>query len=53
MKVPLLNLKVQYKAIKDDVDIRVAEVFESQYFINDQQVKECGSTPIELHDNLV
>lgn len=41
MNVPLLDLKAQYKAIKDEVDQRVTEVFESQYFINGPQVKEC------------
>ncbi|MBC8278111.1 MAG: DegT/DnrJ/EryC1/StrS family aminotransferase [FCB group bacterium] len=41
MNVPLLDLKAQYRAIKDDIDKRVAEVFESQYFINGPQVKEC------------
>ena len=41
MKVPLLDLKAQYKSIKEDIDSRVAEVFESQYFINGPQVKEC------------
>ena len=41
MKVPLLDLKAQYKSIKNDIDSRVAEVFESQYFINGPQVKDC------------
>lgn len=41
MKVPLLDLKAQYNSIKDEIDARVAEVFESQYFIGGPQVKEC------------
>ena len=40
MKVPLLNLKAQYKAIKDEIDQAVAEVFVSQQFINGPQVVE-------------
>ena len=38
MKVPLLNLKVQYETIKNDIDTAVAEVFASQQFINGPQV---------------
>ena len=38
MKVPLLNLKAQYEAIKDEIDQAVAEVFASQQFINGPQV---------------
>ena len=41
MKIPLLDLKAQYKSIKSEVDRAVAEVFESQYFINGPQVKDC------------
>lgn len=41
MKVPLLDLKAQYQATKADIDKKVAEVFESQLFINGPQVKEC------------
>ncbi|MEA3428278.1 MAG: DegT/DnrJ/EryC1/StrS family aminotransferase, partial [Thermodesulfobacteriota bacterium] len=33
MKVPLLDLKSQYKTIKDDVLKVTEEIFESQYFI--------------------
>ncbi|MBU4463058.1 MAG: DegT/DnrJ/EryC1/StrS family aminotransferase, partial [Proteobacteria bacterium] len=33
MKVPLLDLKSQYKTIKDDALKVVEEIFESQYFI--------------------
>lgn len=39
MNVPLLDLKLQYSAIKDEIDAAVAEVFESQYFINGPQVE--------------
>lgn len=38
MNVPLLDLKAQYAAIKYEIDAAVAEVFESQYFINGPQV---------------
>ncbi len=41
MNVPLLDLKIQYKSIKEDVDRRVQEVFESQYFVNGPQVRQC------------
>lgn len=41
MKVPLLDLKAQYNAIKADIDTAVAAVFESQYFILGPVVKEC------------
>ena len=41
MKVPLLDLKAQYRTIKDEIDAAVAEVFESQYFILGPKVKEC------------
>ncbi|MBL7192262.1 DegT/DnrJ/EryC1/StrS family aminotransferase [bacterium] len=47
MKVPLLDLKAQYNSIKSDVDKAVAEVFESQYFINGPQVKECEAAIAE------
>jgi dTDP-4-amino-4,6-dideoxygalactose transaminase len=33
VEVPLLDLKQQYQAIKDDVDAAVARVIQSQYFI--------------------
>jgi dTDP-4-amino-4,6-dideoxygalactose transaminase len=38
MQVPLLDLKAQYATIKDEIDAAVAEVFESQHFINGPQV---------------
>jgi dTDP-4-amino-4,6-dideoxygalactose transaminase len=41
MKVPLLDLKAQYSAIKADIDRVVAEVMESQHFILGPQVQEC------------
>ena len=41
MKVPLLDLKAQYKTIKTDVDAAVAAVLESQYFILGPVVEEC------------
>ena len=41
MKVPLLDLKAQYAPIKAEIDVAVASVFESQYFINGPEVAEC------------
>src|SRR5438477_11370266 len=41
MKVPLLDLKAQYQAIKADVDAAVAEVLESQHFILGPKVEQC------------
>jgi len=41
MKVPLLDLKAQYSAIKPEVDRAVAEVMESQHFILGPQVQAC------------
>ena len=40
MKVPLLDLKAQYAAIKADIDRAVAGVMESQHFILGPQVQE-------------
>ena len=40
MKIPLLDLKAQYAAIRDEIDTAVREVFESQYFILGPKVKE-------------
>jgi dTDP-4-amino-4,6-dideoxygalactose transaminase len=37
--VPLLDLKAQYRAIRDDVDAAVARVMESQYFILGPEVE--------------
>jgi dTDP-4-amino-4,6-dideoxygalactose transaminase len=41
MKVPLLDLKAQYLAIKPEIERVVAEVMESQHFILGPQVQEC------------
>jgi dTDP-4-amino-4,6-dideoxygalactose transaminase len=41
MKVPLLDLKAQYGAIKAEIDAAVAEVMESQHFILGPQVQKC------------
>ena len=41
MKVPLLDLKAQYAAIKAEIDVSVAEVMESQQFILGPQVQAC------------
>lgn len=40
MSVPLLDLKAQYRTIKDEVLASVNEVFESQYFILGPKVQE-------------
>ncbi len=41
MKVPLLDLKAQYLAIKPEVDKAIADVMESQHFILGPQVTAC------------
>jgi len=41
MKVPLLDLKAQYRAIRAEVDAAIAEVMESQHFILGPKVEEC------------
>lgn len=41
MHVPLLDLKAQYKAIKNEVDAAIAEVLESQHFILGPKVDQC------------
>jgi dTDP-4-amino-4,6-dideoxygalactose transaminase len=41
MKVPLLDLKAQYAAIKGEVDAAIAEVMESQHFILGPKVEQC------------
>ena len=41
MKVPLLDLKAQYAAIKAELDSAVVKVMESQLFILGPQVREC------------
>jgi dTDP-4-amino-4,6-dideoxygalactose transaminase len=40
MKVPLLDLKIQYQTIKEEVDRAIREVVESQYFILGPKVEE-------------
>ncbi len=40
MKVPLLDLKGQYKTIKDEILAVTGEIFESQYFILGPHVKK-------------
>jgi dTDP-4-amino-4,6-dideoxygalactose transaminase len=41
MNVPLLDLKAQYAAIKDEVDAAIEQVLESQHFILGPQVEQC------------
>ena len=41
MNVPLLDLKAQYKTIRDEIRPVVDEIFESQYFILGPQVQKC------------
>src|SRR5580658_8138301 len=41
MNVPLLDLKLQYAAIKAQVDAAIAEVLESQHFILGPKVEGC------------
>lgn len=40
IKVPLLDLKAQYKTIRDEIRAVVDKVLESQYFINGAEVRE-------------
>ena len=41
MKVPLLDLREQYRAIRAELDPLIREVFESQQFILGPRVQEC------------
>jgi dTDP-4-amino-4,6-dideoxygalactose transaminase len=41
MNVPLLDLKAQYKTIKNEIDTAIAEVLESQHFILGPKVDQC------------
>src|SRR6185437_4429910 len=41
MNVPLLDLKAQYKTIKNEVEAAIAEVIESQHFILGPKVEQC------------
>jgi dTDP-4-amino-4,6-dideoxygalactose transaminase len=41
MKIPLLDLKAQYRALKPEIDAAIAEVMESQHFILGPKVQEC------------
>jgi dTDP-4-amino-4,6-dideoxygalactose transaminase len=41
MNVPLLDLKAQYLAIKDEIDAAIAEVMASQHFILGPKVEAC------------
>jgi len=41
MKIPLLDLKAQYTAIKAEVDRAIMEAVESQHFILGPQVQQC------------
>ena len=40
MQVPLLDLKAQYRTIRDEIRTAVDSVLESQYFINGPEVKQ-------------
>jgi dTDP-4-amino-4,6-dideoxygalactose transaminase len=40
MQVPLLDLKAQYRTIRDEIRTAVDKVLESQYFINGPEVKQ-------------
>jgi dTDP-4-amino-4,6-dideoxygalactose transaminase len=41
MRVPLLDLKEQYRTLKPEIDSAIAEVMESQQFILGPKVQEC------------
>ena len=40
MQVPLLDLKAQYRTIRDKIRAAVDKILESQYFINGPEVKQ-------------
>ena len=41
MNIPLLDLKAQYAAIKEDVNLAIQDVLESQHFILGPKVEQC------------
>jgi dTDP-4-amino-4,6-dideoxygalactose transaminase len=41
MQVPLLDLKAQYSTIKNEIEVAIAEVMESQHFILGPKVEQC------------
>ena len=41
MDIPLLDLKAQYRTIRDEIQAAVAEVFEAQSFILGPHVERC------------
>ena len=47
MKVPLLDLKAQYAAIKDEINKALISVAESQYFILGPEIKKLEATVAE------
>ena len=47
MKVPLLDLKAQYAAIKDEINNALISVAESQYFILGPEIKKLEATVAE------
>ena len=49
MKVPLLDLKPQYRALKAELDAAVLRVSESQYFILGPEVKKLVRHGIGIH----
>jgi len=50
MDVPLLDLRAQYRSIKEEVDAAVANVFASQHFILGPVVVEC-ETAVAAYSN--
>lgn len=48
MKVPLLDLKPQYKSLKEELDKKVIEISESQYFILGPEVQAFESEVAEF-----
>ena len=44
MRVPLLDLKAQYKTIREEIKVAIDEVLESQNFILGEKVKELEET---------
>jgi len=50
MKVPLLDLKVQYQSIKNEIDEAINKVVESQYFILGPEVQKLEEAICEYLD---
>ncbi len=50
MKVPLLDLKLQYKEIKEEIEKKLPEIFESQMLVLGPEVEKLEKTLAEYSD---